>query len=90
MELNNAFRIAKPFLNKALAAHPYTFPTQVGDLFELTSLNLYTFNGYIYAGITPIFIGPSNEVLPESDRSAEVSFTFDEYELPAIEDYLAV
>lgn len=63
VELNNGFRIALPIINKSLLSEPINFPTNFG-LFELKSLNLDYFDDYIYAGVTPIFIGPT----PSDDK----------------------
>lgn len=57
-KINNGFHIAKPIVNKLLATYPIQFPEQIFGLFELQSLNLAYYDGYIYVGITPHFIGP--------------------------------
>lgn len=59
VELNNGFRIALPLINKGLLGEPINLPTHIGGLFELKSLNLDYFDDYIYAGITPVFVGPT-------------------------------
>lgn len=61
LEINNGFRIAKPIINGLLAKHPIAFPTNILGLFELEALTLSYYDDYIYAGITPIFVGPSQE-----------------------------
>ncbi len=57
LEINNGFRIVQPHLNKILANHVIHFPTNILGIFELTQLTISYYNNYIYAGITPIFIG---------------------------------
>lgn len=59
LEINNGFRVFQPKLNAILALKPINFPTNVFGIFELTQLTLSYYDNYIYAGITPIFIGPS-------------------------------
>lgn len=59
VELNNGFRIALPLINKGLLNQPIQFPTNIFGLFELASLNLAYYDDYLYAGATPIFIGPT-------------------------------
>lgn len=59
LEINNGFRIIQPALNLWLSSLPLNFPTNVFGLFELEQLTLSYYDNYIYAGITPIFIGPT-------------------------------
>lgn len=61
LEINNGFRIAKPIINGLLAAHPIPFPTNVFGLFNLEAMTLDYYDDYIYAGITPVFVGPSRQ-----------------------------
>merc|ERR1719389_1628022 len=61
LEINNGFRIAKPFLNRLLANKPIQLPkTAIFGLFRLENLTLNYYNDYIYAGVTPIFIAPQS------------------------------
>jgi len=64
LEINNGFRVVQPEINHKLAKKPINFPTNILGLFELRQLTLSYYNNYIYAGLTPIFIGPTstNEV----------------------------
>lgn len=65
-----------------LANVPLDFPTHVGDLFEFESINLGYYDDYIYAGITPIFIGPKSAVADELPASSgQTEITYDEYEI---------
>jgi len=65
LEINNGFRIIQPTLNKMLGHKVINFPTNVFGIFELKSLTLSYYDNYLYAGLTPIFIGPSAyEALP--------------------------
>ena len=57
LEINNGFRIFQGTLNSLLQAHPINFPTEVFGLFKLEQLTLAYYDDYIYAGITPIFLG---------------------------------
>jgi hypothetical protein len=56
VELNNFFRFFTPELNRKLAKHPVTFPSNIFGIFTLSDLTLGYFNNYIYAGFTPTFI----------------------------------
>lgn len=68
LEINNGYRIFEPTLNKVLSHKEINFPSNVFGLFELRSLTLSYYDNYIYAGLTPIFIGPSAfEALPTED-----------------------
>lgn len=60
LEINNGFRVVQPSLNAWLGKKAINFPTNIFGLFELQQLTLSYYNNYIYAGITPIFIGPSS------------------------------
>jgi len=71
MEINNGFRVAKPFLNKLLRSKPIQFPTEVLGLFKLEAMTLAYYDNYLYAGITPVFIGPesvSKAPLPSNEE----------------------
>ncbi len=57
LEINNGFRLVQPRLNHILSNHVINFPTNIFGIFELTRLTISYYNNYIYAGITPIFIG---------------------------------
>merc|ERR1719498_1699514 len=59
LEINNGFRIAKPIINGLLASHQIAFPTNIAGLFKLEAMTLGYYDDYIYAGITPVFVGPS-------------------------------
>jgi len=65
LEINNGFRVAKPLINRLLTDKPINFPTQVGNLFKLEALTLSYYDDYVYAGITPVFIGPTSAAKPE-------------------------
>lgn len=56
VELNNFFRIFTPVLNRKLATHLITFPSNIFGVLTLSDLTLGYFNNYIYAGFTPTFI----------------------------------
>ena len=58
LELNNFFRFFLGPINTVLANHPVAIPSTVANLFELQDLTLSYFDDYIYAGATPVFIGP--------------------------------
>ena len=58
LEINNGFRVAQPIINHKLSNHVIHFPTNIFGIFELSRLTISYYNNYIYAGITPIFIGP--------------------------------
>jgi hypothetical protein len=60
-EINNSFRVIQPRLNRWLAGHPFALPTQVLGVFELTAITLDYYDGWVYAGLTPVFIGQSVE-----------------------------
>lgn len=71
LEINNGFRVAKPFLNKLLSSKPIQFPTEVLGLFKLEAMTLAYYDDYFYAGITPVFIGPqsvSKAPLPSNEE----------------------
>lgn len=78
LEINNGFRVAKPIINKLLADKPLAFPTSVFGLFELEAMTLGYYDDYIYAGITPVFIGPKSyeayEVSTEEDEATIVYY----------------
>lgn len=59
LEINNGFRLARPIINRLLESKPIQFPTQVLGLFKLEAITLSYFDDYLYAGVTPIFIGPT-------------------------------
>jgi len=59
LEINNGYRIIEPTLNHFLRKHPIQFPTNIFGVFELEQLTLSYYDDYVYAGITPIFIGPT-------------------------------
>ena len=43
-----------------LADKPIELPQNVFGLFELHHLNLHFNDGFVFAGLTPIFIGPKD------------------------------
>jgi hypothetical protein len=98
LEINNGFRVARPIINKLLADKPFAFPTEVLGLFELEALTLHYYDDYIYAGITPIFIGPPSESVESvsTEESDETVIYYEEsieiYELDDedFEDFLIV
>jgi len=55
LKINNGFRLAKPLINKLLAAHAIQFPHEVLGLFQLTELVITYYDDYIYVGMTPAF-----------------------------------
>lgn len=57
VELNNFFRIFTPVINRKLAKHPVTFPSNIFGMFLLSDLTIGYFNDYLYLGFTPTFIG---------------------------------
>jgi len=59
VELNNGLRIGIPIINRKLAAHQLTFPSNIFGIFLLSDLTLGYHDNYIYAGATPTFVGPS-------------------------------
>lgn len=59
LAINNGFRIAKPIINGILAKKPIEFPHEVLGLFKLEAITLAYYDNYLYAGITPVFIGPN-------------------------------
>ena len=63
VELNNFLRIFTPQINRMLAKHAVTFPSNIFGIFLLSDLTLGYFNNYIYAGATPTFIAPKMQVL---------------------------
>jgi hypothetical protein len=58
LELNNLFRIAQIPLNRELAENLIPLPDEIGGLFTLSDLTLGYYDNYLYAGATPVFIGP--------------------------------
>jgi hypothetical protein len=58
-ELNNFFRLFTPTINKDLAAHTFTVPSNVGGIFILSNLVISYYDNYIYFGMTPTFITPA-------------------------------
>lgn len=58
-ELNNFFRLFTPIINKDLAAHTFTVPSNVGGIFILSNLVISYYDNYIYFGMTPTFITPA-------------------------------
>lgn len=79
LEINNGFKVAKPFLNKLLASKPLNFPKNVFGLFELTAMTLSYYDDYIYAGITPIFIGPESVYEPV-DEVYDIEIVYDYFD----------
>jgi len=61
LEINNGIRVAKPILNSFLKSHPIKIPSKVLGVFELEALSLGYLNDYLYAGATPVFIGPTHK-----------------------------
>lgn len=77
LSINNGFRVARPILNKVLNAHPIDFPKEALGIFELQSMNLAYFDDYVYAGITPVFIGPKKaEFVSEPELNCEFGSDF--------------
>lgn len=60
IKINMGERVLEPFLNEWLRHKPIQFPHQLFGLFELEALTLAYYNDYVYAGISPIFIGPTS------------------------------
>ena len=66
VEINNGYRIFEPKLNKWLSHKQIIFPSNIFGIFELKQLTLSYYDNYIYAGLTPIFLGSEAfEALPE-------------------------
>ena len=61
LEINNGFRVAKPVINRVLQKKPFDLPTSFLGVFELTAITLAYYDEYIYAGITPKFVGVETE-----------------------------
>ena len=62
LKLNNGFRIMLPLLNVFLSKFNVSIPSNILGIFELSNLNLDYFDGYIYAGATPTFLSPREEI----------------------------
>jgi len=96
LEINNSFRVAKPFLNKLLRSKPIHFPTEVLGLFKLEQMTLGYYDNYLYAGITPVFIGPQSvsrappakieDLLIDSENSVYLYECMTEETLEVLED----
>lgn len=52
-------------MNKWLRTKPIQFPTEIFGMFKLEELTLSYYDDYVYAGITPVFIGPTSAAKPE-------------------------
>jgi len=57
LEVNVGERIFEPIMNKWLSSKPLQFPTEILGMFKLEELTLSYYDDYVYAGITPVFIG---------------------------------
>lgn len=69
----------QPILNKFLSLLPIKFPTELFGLFKLERLTLSYYNDYIYAGITPIFIGPTPKTfIPAPVVDSDLEFYLEE------------
>jgi hypothetical protein len=62
LEVNVGERIFEPIMNKWLRSKPIQFPTSIFGMFKLEELTLSYYDDYVYAGITPVFIGPTSAV----------------------------
>lgn len=58
-ELNNFFRAFIGPLNAYLSEKVLNVPSNFFGIFELEQLTLDYYDSYIYAGATPVFIGPT-------------------------------
>lgn len=59
---NNAFRFGMKDINKQLAEHPLTIPSQLGRFFALSDLTIGYQDNFLEIGLTPTFIGPTTSV----------------------------
>lgn len=57
--INNALRLAIPFMNSKLANLVISLPTHVLGYFDLVDMTLSYYDDYIYVGITPLFVPPA-------------------------------
>ena len=58
-KLNTAFLVVRPIVNSILASHDINIPTHLGKYFILSDLVLGYYNGFLFIGLTPTFVGPS-------------------------------
>lgn len=61
LKLNFLFTTFKVFINKLIGTKNIVVPSHIGNLFTLSDLYIEYYNGYIYAGATPTFIGSPAE-----------------------------
>lgn len=59
IEINNLFRLIKSPVNTFLEDNLIPVPDQIGNIFSLNDLTLGYYDGYLYAGATPIFLAPT-------------------------------
>lgn len=57
IKLNFLFTTFKVVINQWLGNLDIVFPDQIGGLFMLSDLTIEYYNNYIFAGMTPTFIG---------------------------------
>jgi len=84
-KLNTAFLVVRPIVNSILATHDINIPTHLGKYFILSDLVLGYYNGFLFIGLTPTFVGPSastkqwfleeaQRALPSAVKDIQVSF----------------
>jgi hypothetical protein len=61
LKINNGWRVAKPIVNKLLQGHSLTIPSKPTKYFEISNVQLSYYNSFLHVGVTPTFIGPSDE-----------------------------
>lgn len=80
LEINNGYRVIEPALNHFLKQNPINFPTNIFGIFELKALTLSYYDNYVYAGITPIFIGPTETVYEPEEEFYSIEIVYDQYD----------
>lgn len=58
-ELDIAFKVLTPLVNKKLEDQTITVPSNIGGIFELSDLYVEYYDQYLYGGATPTFIAPT-------------------------------
>merc|ERR1712166_580029 len=86
VKLNSAFLVVRPVINAMLSSRIIRLPTHLGKYFVLSDLVLGYYNGFLFVGWTPTFVGPSQQfiryarkearkALPQVTKGVKVSFT---------------